>query len=617
MNIYKNPFAIRASERIETDEMFLELFSSEPLSHLEYQYNNGKLWNTLTYVLSSPGAGKTTLLRLFSPSVLQKITKDNDATYKKLSKMGVKEHGKISKCGVYLQMGRDYEFLEDDELFEASEQKRVFLSLLNSRIVLATLKTVMALAKIKYTSLADITYSPDEPILEFGAIKESYSGKDLLDWAATQERIVCEFLDNYEIPTGGIKGANSLFALKAMRASWFTYKGKRLCDDFIFQFDDGHKLSSIQKSIIRNEVAEKRLNVTLWIAERLETLCVSDILNDKNQEGRDYQTLRLENTSYRSLFNNMAKRTASLRSGVSYDGIGLLESLAVNSYDTYTSIYNESAKRYVARIQKLTNYNNFKSCVDHILKEEAYDKALHSRALLMFSARKATSGEITLFEYDPDSILTILEPYIPLAEEIILAENPSLPQYFGAKTIIDLSSQNIEQFLNLSSELYEKMVAKKIVDPANYELSAEEQNTIIRNFCESRLNEIKRLPRGNIIYEFILKVVEFCKVETFTDTYSYKAVTGFAVAEENSGKYGNDGFWFQEDENEPLSLILKDCLAYNLFEKCVTIQGKKDQHWSVFYLNRWICAYAHLPLSYGGWRKLHLSKLNKWILASK
>ena len=65
MNIYKNPFAIRASERIETDEMFLELFSSEPLTHLEEKFEQNKLWNYLTTILCWPGEGNTTLLRLF------------------------------------------------------------------------------------------------------------------------------------------------------------------------------------------------------------------------------------------------------------------------------------------------------------------------------------------------------------------------------------------------------------------------------------------------------------------------------------------------------------------------------------------------------------------------
>ena len=170
MNIYKNPFAIRASERIETDEMILELFSSEPLTHLEEKFEQDKLWNNVTTILSSPGAGKTTLLRLFSPTILQRITERNTA-YKKLKRLEVIDSEHIKKCGVYLQLGRDYEFLEDDILFNEIEQKRLFLSLLNARIVLATLKSLMALAGIKYTQLNEITYKPEEIIIELGDFK--------------------------------------------------------------------------------------------------------------------------------------------------------------------------------------------------------------------------------------------------------------------------------------------------------------------------------------------------------------------------------------------------------------------------------------------------------------
>ena len=162
-----------------------------------------------------------------------------------------------------------------------------------------------------------------------------------------------------------------------------------------------------------------------------------------------------------------------------------------------------------------------------------------------------------------------------------------------------------------------RMVAKKIMDPENYDLTAEEQEKIVEQFCVTKLDEIKKLQHGNMIYDFLLNVISFCKAETFTDTYSYRSVTGFAVTEENTGKYGGDGFWFQNPGNEKLATILKDCLAYNLLEKATTTQGKKDQQWSVFYLNRWLCAYAHLPLGHGGWRKLTLSKLNKWVEPAK
>ena len=293
MNIYKNPFAIRASERIETDEMFLELFSSEPLTHLEEKHEQGKLWNNVTTILSSPGAGKTTLLRMFSPTILKRITERNPV-YKKLKKLDVKDSDHIKKCGVYLQLGRDYEFLEDDVLFNEIEQRRIFLSLLNARIVLATLKSLISLAGIKYTQLNEITYTPEEIIPEFGDIKAGYSGKELLDWAAEQERKICEFLDSFVMPDEGIQGSSKLFAMKAMKASWFTHKGEKLCEDFIFQIDDGHKLTKKQKKIIRDETVEVRLPVTLWIAERLEILSTSDILSDKNIKDRDDQTIHLE-----------------------------------------------------------------------------------------------------------------------------------------------------------------------------------------------------------------------------------------------------------------------------------------------------------------------------------
>ena len=90
-------------------------------------------------------------------------------------------------------------------------------------------------------------------------------------------------------------------------------------------------------------------------------------------------------------------------------------------------------------------------------------------------------------------------------------------------------------------------------------------------------------------------------------------MTGFAVKEENNGKLGKDGFWFQAPDNDELATIMKDCLAYNFLMKQSVTQGKKDQKWTIFYLNSWLCAYAHLPLERGGWRHITLHKLNSWL----
>lgn len=611
MNIYKNPFAIRASERIETDEMFLELFSSEPLVHLEEKNDQGKLWGCVTSILSSPGAGKTTLLRLFSPSILQRITERNSA-YKKLKKLDVIDSERIKKCGVYLQLGRDYEFLEDDALFNEVEQKRVFLSLLNARIVLATLKSCMSLAGIKYTALDQITYSPEELVPEFGDFKAEFTGKELLDWAAEQERRICEFLDSFVMPDEGIQGSNSLFALKSMKASWFTYKGERLCDEFIFQIDDGHKLTKKQKKTIREEAVELRLPVTLWIAERLETLSTTDILSDKNIKDRDDQTIHLENAK-KGIFNPMVKNISTLRSAFSTDGIILASALASDTTINYKALYNEASKKYQSQLEKLHNYDNYQECVAAINTQDPYERVLNMRALLMHASRQGSGGVMNLFGYTAQDLEWIVGPLMPMVKEVMPGEIAKLPQYYGFSTLIDLASQNVEQFLDLSAKMYELLVAKKISDPSHYVLTAEEQDGIIREFAKNRLEDIKRLPRGNKIYGFLMHLIDFCREVTFTPSYSYRSVTGFAVKEENSGKWGKDGFWFQEEANDELSTILKDCLSYNFLMKQGITQGKKDQKWTIFYLNSWLCAYAHLPLERGGWRPLTLHKLNSWL----
>ena len=611
MNIYKNPFAIRASERIETDEMFLELFSSEPLIYMEEQYSQGRLWGNVTTILSSPGAGKTTLLRLFSPSILQRITERNNA-YKKLKKLDVIDSEHIKKCGVYLQLGRDYEFLEDDALFKDLEQRRIFLSLLNARIVLATLKTCMSIAGIKYTALEEIIYTPEEPIQELGEIKAEFTGKELLDWAAEQERKICEFLDSFVIPNDGIQGSTSLFALKYMNASWFTYKGKPICEEFIFQIDDGHKLTEKQKKIIRSETIEVRLPVTLWIAERLETLSTVDILSDKNIRDRDDQIIHLEN-SKKGIFNPMIKNIATLRCAFSSDGIILASALASDTIVNYKTLYNEASKKYLAQLEKLRNFENYQECVKVVSELDPYERMLKMRALLMHASRQNLNGSMNLFGYSAQDLEWLINPIISLVKEVVPGEITQLPQYYGFQTLIDLANQNIEQFLNLSAKMYELLLAKKISDPSHYILTAEEQNSLIRDFTSARFEDIKRLPRGNKIYGFLKNLLEFCREQTFTPTYSYRSVTGFAVKEENSGKWNKDGFWFQEAANEDLSAILRDCLAHNLLMKQVVSQGKKDQKWTIFYLNSWLCASAHLPLERGGWRSLTIHKLNSWL----
>ena len=65
----RNPFRLRASEHIESDETFVRLFSPEALDMLK----TPDIWERPQIIRSAPGGGKTSLLRLFTPASLRTI----------------------------------------------------------------------------------------------------------------------------------------------------------------------------------------------------------------------------------------------------------------------------------------------------------------------------------------------------------------------------------------------------------------------------------------------------------------------------------------------------------------------------------------------------------------
>ena len=48
-----NPFALRTTENIDSDELFLRLFSTEPMKKLQEQEKDGKLWHFVTFIQST------------------------------------------------------------------------------------------------------------------------------------------------------------------------------------------------------------------------------------------------------------------------------------------------------------------------------------------------------------------------------------------------------------------------------------------------------------------------------------------------------------------------------------------------------------------------------------
>lgn len=617
MEQYRNPFLMRAAENIESDETFINLFSSEPLSLLLDLEEKEMLWRHVTYVLSPPGAGKTSLMRFFSAAILRRVTDRNHILFNMAKKLNVKDTKNIIRCGAYLQIGGDYAFLEDDELFGKTEQKRLFFALLNARIILVTLKSIMQLVGINYSELNKVKYSPQEYVTELdGNIPTNgATGQDLLKWAGKVEQLIYKALNSFHKPDYEIPGNNSLFALEAMDAKSFSYDNHTLCDEFIFQFDDAHKFTVAQKKLLREEFVSHRIHGTLWLAERLEGLTTSEILEDSNKENRDYNVIRLDGNLPRTSFSTMVKAIAERRSVYSLSDVNLFSSLASDIYDVKDSDYDRAFDKSLKRVKRYASLSIYTQWFDAINKlESRRERALYMRSLLIFISRKNEASDIyRLFEYEVDEMPAALSKAKEMAIKIFEGES-NIPHYYGEQNLIDLSSLNVEQFLDFSSILYGRLLAKRLTNPLNYELTAREQDELIRSHCKDIFDNVRKLPQGAIIHTFITNLINFARKETFSDSCSYGTVSGFAIAEENS-PIGNEGgkFWFDLPQFTNLAEVLRLCLAFNILERNVQFQGTKNQKWTVFYLNQWICVLANIPFQRGGWRKQNLSTINNWL----
>ena len=56
MQQYENPFSMRASEKMTSDDVFISLLSDDTLYPLKDYSDRGALWGNLTYICSAPGA---------------------------------------------------------------------------------------------------------------------------------------------------------------------------------------------------------------------------------------------------------------------------------------------------------------------------------------------------------------------------------------------------------------------------------------------------------------------------------------------------------------------------------------------------------------------------------
>lgn len=616
----RNPFLLRASERIESDAGFLRLYSPLVLDFFIDVHAEGKLWNTLFFIRSSPGAGKSSLLRLFEPNSLltlqnRKSGDEFKEVFKKLKKIEAVTDDNINVLGVNLTFTRNYELLESFSGIDVGNRERLFYSLLNSRIITATLRSVLALKRLQFPEdLSRIEFAYPNSKLFFKRIEVPCNGQVLYDWASGIERSIYELLDSFlPMTQTSIEGHNELFSFEALRPECIRVDGKPVFKRILFMLDDVHKLSTRQRDILISHLLEKRNNVSLWLSERLEALN-----NLRTNSGRDYEELNLENywkdreAKFEKLLSSIAvKRAAESREDVEF----ALEPLQ-NEFDL-ADVYKDAKEILFKNIITLTSgTQKFDLWKDYLFNFDGNPQEICQLAkqIEILIYRNLAKTELALdFSLSIQEMEEKTDEKIVTAGRLFLSKQFNLPYYFGMNMLAKISTNNIEQFLSFSSPLYERMLSMNL-NMTNVSISAKDQDKEIRRIANEKWKELqKMIPESNLVVRFLENLCSFCYNETFRPTAPYApGVNGFYIDASRTIKLINEEDWLSNEIFEDLQVVLNTCLAFNLLNIKETMQGKKGQKKNVYYLNRWLCVKFDLPLSYGGWRTKKPDDLLRW-----
>ena len=202
---------------------------------------------------------------------------------------------------------------------------------------------------------------------------------------------------------------------------------------------------------------------------------------------------------------------------------------------------------------------------------------------------------------------------ITRSAEHFLRREIGAPIYFGKETLAMVSSANVDQYVEVSGDLFEEVTASISGPRSNPSpLSAERQHALIKRAAENRWKEIaRRLPQGYVARRFLDALGAFCQLQTNRPTAPYApGVTGFGLLMEERARLIDD------DAPPTPYVLLRDVLttlvAHNLLAPRLDHKNK-GREYVVFYLNRLLCVHFDLPLGYGGWRDQSLKNLSLWI----
>lgn len=629
MRDLRNPFRLRRTESIDRDSDFLALFEPGVLDAL-----NGALPSTFQPLRSASGGGKTAILRLFRPRVLRRLHQQRNEhavedLYNKLRGLEVFSDAGPVLLGVPLQCGRNYAVLEHVEGGELSRTRLLF-SLLNSRIVLATLKSALELAGLSYPAdvpALRLELEPGEAEM-FPGFPNDGAGGAIYEWARGTEEEVCAGLDSFgPIRCERLPGHDGLHSLGMIRPERVIVNGAPVAQRILFLMDDVHQLSPVQREVLLDRATQERGAAAIWIAERFEALSTSELLSSGSKSGRDHNRpidveryWRRHFKKFEGYVMSLADRRVEASSETELKAFGpcLAERIEGADWDRRLLEASSSVRE---RLQNIASTSSrFSKWVEARSDQGGgvYENLVSLRSCEILIERERGKVQRSLFDdvepLEPDDLEKRDDANVRNAAELFLSREFGLPYYFGVSRVARLSSLNIQQFLGIGASLLDEVVASETLNSSAGPLSAQRQHELLKQDAEQMWQDIPNSVRdGRALRQLLESVGRFARWYTYRKTApNDPGVAGTAIRMSERQLLLDEETLSRRPDYRRLAGLLGAALAHNYLIADVDYKCKGER-WMVLNLNRMLCVKFDLPLGYGLYKERPLDTLCAWV----
>ena len=633
-----NPFERRAAEYLRDDEAFLAFVTPEPLiTFFEEHAKEGCLYDRLAMIIGTPGSGKTTLARLFQFTTLSTLLRNRSmANYKALldalTICGAIDSERPTLIGGRLPLEAEYrDFWEVP--YPDTLKAALMIALLQARSVLAWLRNI----RVSGVPLEGVEIIPRA---EAEAALTAIGGTAAPD---LQERARAVELAIYNISAALVPpdiGGIDQDAVSAYQP-FDVIEAFRIPDGAesrqlrpLVIFDDAHSLHQGQLNALQRWLSRRELRVARWVLTRLDALTPSVVLLGRRpasadgprqsglQGSRDITVIRMqrreERGGERRAFRKMAKDMAGryLRQMELFNRRGLHNlgnllsttegSLPQNEFQELRTHVDSLQRRY--SISPERRHRLEKDVDDYFdgTERDGEDLRLGILSVLFERYAKRTPQRSLFDDGSRDA-----EPNRPLSIDAGVADGACIhllhryerPYFFGIDALCDASSENAEQFLQLTAQLV-SLLETRIVRRRRPILTSADQHNLLRTRAKQIIEEWN-FPRCRSVRLLAEGIADACLTKSLEGNASLGGgATAFGIPQEEFDKI--------PETHPDLAQVLQFGVAYNAFI-LVANHSTKKRLWCLIELGGVLLLRHGLTLRRGGFLERHAIDLVRFV----